>query len=230
VSLTLDSARVGRICRKLVSVFSTNCITHPAKSCTQTTADIRHGQSSSAYRVLSRSERRSKQLFDGIVFSNDAKPLMPYSVILTISRLPRGGIIVAAVFVICGSVLGAAAVILFYLFLDYPAKETNWTDLLFHVYLLLGVAATLVLAGGGMALGKEPPGVKRKRIAVLLVAIIALASFRILGNTTTANNVISPNARPPDRYEFTSDWVTGNVPHWKQALAQVKGKPNIRAL
>jgi len=136
----------------------------------------------------------------------------------------------AAVFVICGSVLGAAVVILFYLFLDYPAKETNWTNLLFHVYLLLGVAATLVLAGGGIALRKEPSGPKRKRIAALLVAIIALASFRILGNTTTESNVISPNARPPDRYEFTSDWVTDNVPHWEQALAHVKGKPNIRAL
>jgi len=136
----------------------------------------------------------------------------------------------AAVFVIGGSVLGAAVVILFYLFLDYPAKETNWSNLLFHVHLLLGVAATLVLAGGGMALWKEPPGPKRKRIAALLVAIIALASFKILGNSTTESNVISPNARPSDRYEFTSDWVTYNVPQWEQALAQVKGKPNIRAL
>jgi predicted O-methyltransferase YrrM len=136
----------------------------------------------------------------------------------------------SAALLIFGFISGTASLILFCLFLEYPAKETNWTNLVFHTYLILAVSATLILAGSGLALWKEPPGPRRKRIAVLLIAIVALLSFKFFSTTRAENRVPPPSTKSSDHYEFTSDWVGRNVVHWEKALASMKGKADLRAL
>lgn len=135
-----------------------------------------------------------------------------------------------ATLLICSSALGVTALVLFYLFLAYPAEQTNWDNLAFHVQLVVGLSAVGIVAGIILAIGKRTRGQKLKRITLLSIAIVALASFQIFVNKNTTRAVLPPGANVASQYEFSSDWVSENIRHWEQALAPMKDKPGVKAL
>jgi Methyltransferase domain len=63
---------------------------------------------------------------------------------------------------------------------------------------------------------------------LLSFSVVILAGYAVFGRWQMVK--IPPSAKLPDRYEFTSDWVSYNVRHWEEVLSSMKDKPNIQAL
>jgi hypothetical protein len=135
----------------------------------------------------------------------------------------------AILIIICSSVLGAVAVLLFNLFLAHPDQQTNWDNLAFHLQLVVGLAAAGIATGIALAIMKKTNG-RIQTITILSIAIFVTTGFLIIGIKSAEKPVSLSSAKPPDRYEFSSDWVSENARHWEQVLAPMKGKPSVKAL
>ena len=92
------------------------------------------------------------------------------------------------------------------------------------------MSAIGIVSGIIVAIGKRTRGQKLKRITLLSIAIVALASFHILVNTNRKEVVLPLAVKVPAEYEFSADWVSENVRHWEQWLAPMKDKPGVKAL